>query len=429
MHGAMIEAVAANGYEKTSVKQVIGLAGVSRRSFYEQFSNKRDCFLATFDMLAQRGLRRAGDACLASDGQADDRLRAVFGELARAITVQPKAAGLVIVEAPRIGAAGVMRLCQAMAGCEQMLCRSFEASPLPAPVIRGIAGGLHGAASACLRDASASAAGAMAEEMVRWTMLFQTSAAGHMGERVGARAMREAFATPRVPDRAGERGEGARERIMQEALRLAGTEGLHGLTAPQIAAEAGVSIDVFFELFADRDGCFMAALEMLGCELLRAAGEPLAACADWPRAVRRSIGALMRLLGEREHYAQTIACGAFAAGPVALERNLAIADAVTRLLLEGAPAEAASELAVHGVAGAISHTVRCQVASGRVQLLPALSDYLSYVVLAPFIGAEAAVEVVSEDGGQPRSLRPTGARRIRAGRVSAGWRGAPVQPA
>jgi hypothetical protein len=30
-------------------------------------------------------------------------------------------------------------------------------------------------------------------------------------------------------------------------------------------------------------------------------------------------------------------------------------------------------------------------------MLPALSDYLAYVVLAPFIGAEAAVEVVSED--------------------------------
>ena len=31
MHGAMIEAVAASGYERTSVKQVVGLAGVSRR--------------------------------------------------------------------------------------------------------------------------------------------------------------------------------------------------------------------------------------------------------------------------------------------------------------------------------------------------------------------------------------------------------------
>ena len=30
MHGAMVEAVAANGYAQTSVKQIIALAGVSR---------------------------------------------------------------------------------------------------------------------------------------------------------------------------------------------------------------------------------------------------------------------------------------------------------------------------------------------------------------------------------------------------------------
>src|ERR1022692_2430921 len=34
MYGAMIEAVAASGYGRTSVKQVVTLAGVSRRAFY-----------------------------------------------------------------------------------------------------------------------------------------------------------------------------------------------------------------------------------------------------------------------------------------------------------------------------------------------------------------------------------------------------------
>ena len=58
MHGAMIEAVAINGYERTSVKQVVGLAGVSRRSFYEQFANKQECFLATYDVIATRGAGR-----------------------------------------------------------------------------------------------------------------------------------------------------------------------------------------------------------------------------------------------------------------------------------------------------------------------------------------------------------------------------------
>ena len=52
---------------------------------------------------------------------------------------------------------------------------------------------------------------------------------------------------------------------------------------------------------------------------------------------------------------------------------------------------------LEGVAGAIAHTVRCQVASGQIQLLSVLSDYLSFIVLTPFIGADAAATVVQED--------------------------------
>ncbi len=49
---AMAEAVAEHGYAKTSVAQVLKRAGVSRESFYEQFSNKEECFLAAYDAAA-----------------------------------------------------------------------------------------------------------------------------------------------------------------------------------------------------------------------------------------------------------------------------------------------------------------------------------------------------------------------------------------
>src|SRR5271168_4540645 len=68
IHGAMIEAVAHDGYEGTSVKRVIELAGVSRRSFYEQFANKEDCFLVTFDLIVKRDLQQIRTAYLTADG-------------------------------------------------------------------------------------------------------------------------------------------------------------------------------------------------------------------------------------------------------------------------------------------------------------------------------------------------------------------------
>lgn len=49
MLDAMVHAVAEKGYARVAVADVIERAGVSRKTFYEQFSNKEDCFLAAYD--------------------------------------------------------------------------------------------------------------------------------------------------------------------------------------------------------------------------------------------------------------------------------------------------------------------------------------------------------------------------------------------
>ncbi len=411
MHGAMIEAVAANGYERTSVKQVVGLAGVSRRSFYEQFANKQECFLATFDMIAGRGASRVSEAYRAAEGGTEERLRAAFDELGEAVRTNWKGAALVIVEAPMVGAPGMLRLRRATATFEQMLSGCFEhapdASPLPAPVIRGIAGGLHAAMWMCLREGSAGQVPGLAEEMLRWTLLFQTPAAATLAERLAERA-RFALANGRKPSIVGlsanGNGNGAgpasgdeRKRLLDQALRLALVEDYRELSAPLIADAAHVPIDGFFELFDDKQDCFLAALDMLGEDLVALTDDPDLRSSDWPRAVRRVIGELGRYLAANPIYAQTIASGSYAAGPEAIERNLQLAYMIATRLTKGAPEQARSRLVLEGVAGALAHTVRCQVASGQIQLLSVLSDYLSYIVLAPFIGADAAAELVSEE--------------------------------
>jgi AcrR family transcriptional regulator len=367
-------------------------------------------------------VRRAGDAYLATDGPFEERLRAALAQFAEPITRNGKAAGLVIAETPAAGVPGLMRLRDATARCERMLCRSFsgsDAGPLPAPVVRGIAGGLHGAMWMCLRERPMGSS-ELTEEMLAWTLRFQTPAVTGMAELIRERVIRSMGAG--APGRREERtaippGADERRRLMDCSLRLAAVEDLHELSAPRIADEANVSIDAFFELFDTKDDCFMAALEMLADELLRVTADEGLMSADWPRAVRRAIGALMVYVADRPHYARTIAAEAFAAGPGAARRNLELAKALATMLTEGAPGEPPGRLTVEGVGGAIWHTVRCQVASGRLQLLPALSDYLSYIVLAPFIGAEAAVEVVTEElgsSGSPRASRTVRPRSPRA---------------
>ena len=46
----MAQVVAEKGYPATTVADVVERAGVSRRTFYEQFQDKEACFLAAYDV-------------------------------------------------------------------------------------------------------------------------------------------------------------------------------------------------------------------------------------------------------------------------------------------------------------------------------------------------------------------------------------------
>jgi TetR/AcrR family transcriptional regulator len=421
IHGAMIEAVARHGYEATSVKEVIELAGVSRRSFYEQFANKEAAFLVTFDLIARRDIKQMRRAFLSSDGSFERRLRAAFDEFAQIARQDRNATILTVLEAQRAGLPGVLHLRKVTSVCEQMLARGFADTPggvaLPMPLVRGIGGGLHGIASAFLREQQPDVN--LSRELVRWTLHFQTPAVEGIGERmaagVGARMREIASAYGNRLRGAEAVGHDERTRVLQSILRLAAREEFRTLSVPQIADEANVSIDAFCEMFEGRDDCFTAALDMIGDELLMLAADPALVSDDWPRAVRRVLAELMRYLADHPLHARTLVQEAFFADTVALERVVELSLSIATLLTEGAPVNARERFVTEAVAGAIWHTVRCQVAVGRVELLPALADHLAYVVLTPFIGAQAAGEIVTETCepvAASRDACATGAQQI-----------------
>ena len=256
--------------------------------------------------------------------------------------------------------------------------------------------------------------------MLRWTLLFQTPAAERMAESMAAALtlrMRE-ISSVHGPGLTGAEpaSHDERTRSMQAVLRLAAQEDYRELSGPQIADEANVSIDGFCELFSGKSECFLAALEMIGDELLSIAADPELISEDWPGAVRRVLAELMGYLAEHPLHARTLTQEAFFAGPEALEHTIELSHSIATLLTEGAPEKAAqTSLATEAIAGAIWHTIRCQVTGGRPQLLTALSDYLAYIVLAPYIGADAAAEILAERA-------PVGVREPTGGACDSGGR-------
>ncbi len=462
MHGAMIEAVSIHGYERTSVKHVIGLAGVSRRAFYEQFANKEDCFMETFDLIVNRTFRRVNSACRASEGPLEKRARAGLRALVEELETNPKALRLVLIDALTAGLEGQQRLRRAMAAGEQLLASSFHSTAaatgtaagedrgtvatgsattgaatgtaatgsattgaatgtaaaasataahegqLPGPLVRAVVGGLRRALFARLREGRFENRSSLSSEMLRWTLLFGSPAVQEIQLRASSKPP-----LPRVvridlgaggPHAGGPQSD--YDRLLESVINLILREPYEELSAPHIAEEAGLSIDTFLDLFESPRDCFMAALDMLGGDLLEVVADQALVSAQWPLAVCEAMDRLCAHLVERPATAVTLAAKSFGAGMSVIEEMVNLADEVTTLLTEGAPRRAGSRLAPEWISGALAHTLQTEVFAGRTHLLESLSEYLSYVVLAPYIGAEEAAQTIVKARGRKAEETP-----------------------
>ena len=67
---AMADLLAERGYSSVTVAEIVARARVSKRTFYEQFAEREDCFLATYVALAEQPLARITAA--ASDPEIAD---------------------------------------------------------------------------------------------------------------------------------------------------------------------------------------------------------------------------------------------------------------------------------------------------------------------------------------------------------------------
>jgi AcrR family transcriptional regulator len=99
---AMATCVAEQGYADTTVAQVIARAGVSRKTFYEHFADKRACFLAAWEV----GTEILLDQVLAAGAEADGwraRLRAGVDAFLEVLAAEPAFARSFMLEVLSVG--------------------------------------------------------------------------------------------------------------------------------------------------------------------------------------------------------------------------------------------------------------------------------------------------------------------------------------
>ncbi|QXC62645.1 TetR/AcrR family transcriptional regulator [Aquihabitans sp. G128] len=105
---ATAEVMARKGYVATSVAAIIEQAGVSRETFYQQFSSKLDCFTSAFDAAAEL-LLTSLEPLLDGPGTPVERFERVFAGYLGSLAEHPDFARMFLVEVYAAGAEAVAR--------------------------------------------------------------------------------------------------------------------------------------------------------------------------------------------------------------------------------------------------------------------------------------------------------------------------------
>jgi AcrR family transcriptional regulator len=118
----LAEAVAENGYAGTTIAHITRQAAVSRRTFYEHFGSKDECFVAAYDTVMTELRKQVGEA-YEQEEEWPQAIRGGIRSMLEFLTAEPSLARLSMVESLVAGPVVIERYDAAI----QSLVPFFEA--------------------------------------------------------------------------------------------------------------------------------------------------------------------------------------------------------------------------------------------------------------------------------------------------------------
>ncbi len=405
IQAAVVALVAERGYAAVKMRDIVATAGVSTRAFYEHFKSKEECFLRTYEAIAQPASRRVV-AAQASERSFRERPRRVFAEFARELEAAPDAARVVLVDAYAAGPESLEAAWRVERTVEAVLTGSLARPPggvaVPPLVVEGIVAGAMRVARTRLLAGKAEALREAEGEMVRWCLACADPAAAGLPALDAQSVWHNTMLEPLGMSAGGGDGHawpstGDRSLVLDAVAKLVVADGYRKLTVPRVCAEAGVSRKKFQAYFEDAERCFLAALEQHAAEALAQAARAQAAARSWPGGIYRAIAALCEHIAGDAFLAGACLADDFPPGSSASRARQRLSAAVAEQLTAVAPrGSRPSDLVAEASAGAVwgvfhHHLIRDWA------LRRELSATLAYLALAPAVGARAAVTAIADE--------------------------------
>jgi AcrR family transcriptional regulator len=407
-----VTAIGERGYRATTVADVIAAAGASRKTFYQQFANKRECFLAAYDMIAAQVTRELEEAYSAADGW-PERVQVAISSLFETALENRAALRLATVEIGAAGHDGIVRREASIELYMRFISDAVELAPGEGEISEEIARAVVGGVYRILQGGISQEDLKLVPDLARWASSYYPAP-----REITTRARRTRQPEPleggRAPgtlaphssrsERRGLRnyeGSGAflahsqRERILDAVANLSAAQRFDRVGVNDIAEEAAVSLSAFYEHFSGKDEALLAAYELGHAKALAFVERAYASKTEWPRAVRAGLRALLRFLAAEPAFAHLALVEALTASSgSAASVQTGVAD-FGGMLVPGMneTGHAPSAVTIEAIVGGIFELCLHHAVNGRTRELPDLTTAATYIALAPFIGSEEAGRV------------------------------------
>jgi AcrR family transcriptional regulator len=415
IHRAMVELVDTRGFEGVRVSDLARRARVSTQTFYEQSHGKQECLLDAYDEIMHRAARRMKTS---QEGEQDWRRRShlALSALATAVVEKPEAARFVCLDASAAGLGVLGRMGEAESTFEAVVALCFAPDPNGPPlrpvVAKAIVAGFTQVIRARLIEGREEELPGLVDELLEWAFSLRApdlEELATLGSRAGDPSAAASALVLAVPA-AAEVDPVSRERasILAATIELAVADGYWCLSVPRIRGAAGLSRRRFEEHFGNVEECFVAALDLVALRLAAFVKEQSQGRErDWPGGFHRAVVSLCADASSDPGLARLALIEVFASGPEGF-RNLSrlVSSMAEQLQLESPAGQEPSLPVAEAAMGAIWGIVGDCVAAGRPERLVRLAPILSFLALAPTIGAGAAVEAIRAEEAHPVRQTP-----------------------
>lgn len=395
IHKATVGIVAEQGYKALKVRDVVSYAEVSTRAFYEHFQSKEDCFLRTYDLISARASRRI---IAAQAGEPDWRARPqlAYEEFLLGLEQRPQDARLALIEAYAAGIAALERAWRAERAFGEMLVKAFARSPsgtqVPSPIVEGIVGGVISVSKDRLLADETVRLRRESKVLINWALALIDPGAARL-THLDRQTVRHDTPTPRTRGTGDDppTSTGDRALMLKAAAEMAAVHGYSYLTATRVRAAARVSRSKFNAHFDDIEDCYLNALEQHTAEAIAQAARAQSRANSWEGGVYRAIAALCEHVATDTFLVKVFLDNDFPPSPNGIRSREGLAAALAELLSENMPPvdPTIAEASTAALWSLFHHHIIRDWALRRE-----LSATLSYLLLAPTVGAGAAVAAI-----------------------------------